>query len=101
MKQQLTKDQSITLFDMGIPASSATGSFTEEPSGDTHSWTYPVFTIGDLLDFLPEAIETTNSIYALRIDVEDGIWNVCYSIMKESKSEELIDALFDITVWCI
>ena len=102
MKQQLTKEQSIELFDMGIPASAATGSFIEEPSGDTHSWTYPVFTIGDLCEVLPKSIDN-DPYHTLAIMYVWDEWEVHYNYAEIEKicGKELVDTLYAAVIWCI
>lgn len=106
MKQQLTKEQSRRLIELGVPAEKASNSVVEETHGDGQSWTYTVFTIGDLLEVLPKEIGN-DGYMTLGIEVLSDeykyFWRVLYydcagSVFEE---DELIDALFDLVVWFI
>ena len=106
MKQQLTKEQSKRLIELGVPTEKASESVVEENHGENHSWTYPVFTIGDLLEVLPKEIGNAGYMtlgMEVLYDEEKYFWKVLYydcagSVFEE---DELIDALFDLVVWCI
>lgn len=111
MKQQLTKEQSRRLIELGVPTEKASASVVEETQGDGHSWTYPVFTIGDLLDVLPKfnrgrlTIMRDNDKWAVgnMYDLNDnkdsvyqgGVWKLV------SRKKELIDALFEFVVYFV
>lgn len=65
----------------------------------------PIFTLTDLLEILPKEIVYQELKHQIRIEwddewyadyVEDG-----YSSVITAKSEELIDALYELVVWCI
>lgn len=105
MKQQLTKEQSRKLMELGVPTEKASSSIVEETQGNGCSWTYPVFTIGDLLQLTPPlrgkfTIMRDNgkwkvgSLYSQSISFSEtnAVWK-----MKIEK-EELIDALFEFVV---
>ena len=104
MKQQLTKKQSRSLIELGIPVKRATGSIL-----DDSQIFCPVFTIGDLLGILPTTIEIRYYITFVWCD-EEKVWCTSYDKVKKSgrmyimvhfENAELIDALFDLAVWCI
>ena len=124
MKQQLTKEQSRRLIELGVPTEKASSSVVEETQGNGCSWTYPVFTIGDLLEVLPKDIRVEKSwgeslIYDININVKHRKWWVSYryDIYQEDvfgreeytgcydegifSGGQLIDALFDLVVWCV
>lgn len=114
MKQQLTKEQSRRLIELGVPTEKASASIAEETQGDGCSWTYPVFTIGDLLEVLSKEIYVEKSLCgsekSLTIIIENELAVATYSYYDGEDTysdcakickKELIDALFDLAVWCI
>lgn len=108
MKTQLTKEQSKHLIDLGVNEDMATY-FDNE-----YDWSindYPrYFTLIDLLEILPKEIkgEEVNNEYKealLSIDYMDKGWNCAYNglVYKGgiSYNKKLIDALYELTVWCL
>ena len=122
MKTQLTKEQSQHLIDSGLKfpykiaihdgtnIKTILGEEIPEPKG----WYIPIY-ITDLLEILPKEViipmETYLDIPAnLVINGFDGEWGVEYEYMDAEKrvlsyihceTEELIDALYELTIWCI
>lgn len=97
MKTQLTKEQSAHLINLGVPK--------EKASEFDHDCRVDVFSLTDLLEILPKEIEYQDLKYQIRIEwdeewyadyVEDG-----YSGVITAKAEELIDALYELCVWCL
>lgn len=109
MKQQLTKEQSQRLIELGVPVEKASVNIVEETHGESHSWTYPTFTIGDLLNILPKVIfdSRDNHDYSFNIRWCSESYEVCYynrtvahSLFPIIHKKELLDALFDLVVLC-
>lgn len=99
MKTELTVEQSKHLIDLGVQDFP---SEVEMKDGKLYS----VFTLTDLLEILPKEEKVNNSTFNLEIHFYNDIVHVIYCIggifplaIKESK--ELIDALYELTVWCI
>lgn len=113
MKTTLTKEQSQHLIDLGIPKAKA--SDIEEYSDPISQWTHrgaPIFKLEDFLngEILPKEI---------MLDKEHGLdfgWDfyankwvaqycdedyLCLYEKAQYYAEELIDALYELTVWCI
>lgn len=106
MKQQLTKEQSQRLIELGLPTEKASASVVEEKQGNGCSWTYPVFTIGDLLEVLPKDLGVCG-FDTLIMEVQEKCgkytWRALYydSAGASFGHAELIDALYELVVWCI
>ena len=87
MKQQLTKEQSRKLIELGVPTEKASSSVVEETQGNGCSWTYPVFTTGDLQELLPKEIGNgcgmTLGIEVL-YDEKNTIGKYCITIAQEA-----------------
>lgn len=69
----------------------------------------PAYTLQDVLDALPNRIIDEKGFdYFLAIHIYNNIWNVVYSLYNEIlvtinyfNSECLIDAAYEMLVWCI
>ena len=107
MKQQLTKEQSRRLIELGVPTEKASASIVEETQGNCCSWTYPVFTIGDLLDVLPKDITRNEVVFKISISGFLQFWNIGYYddftklLLFSENGEELTEILYDTAMWCI
>lgn len=126
MKTQLTKEQSQHLIDLGVPREKASGIdidnfdnmvlLAAEAMANSNrdktirSLSSPIFKLDDLLEILPKEIkgEEVNNEYKealLSIDYMDKGWNCAYNglVYKGgiSYNKELIDALYELTVWCL
>ena len=103
MKTELTKEQSRHLIDLGVPEKMATRNDYEIEMFD-----YPVFTLTDLLKILPKEIKTEDNIYWQTILWTGTSYFVGYRnhntdrwLYQVCLKDELIDALYELTVWCI
>ena len=72
----------------------------------------PIFTLGDILDILPKEVKRSNyNSYTFSIVADNHYWNVEYRYWRGDyaendtlalfESEELIDALYSLLVWCL
>lgn len=109
MKTKLTKEQSTHLIELGVPYTKAGGRDVEYT--DHIPRRLPIFTIIDLLEILPKEIDISK-FYMIR---RDGEWDVGYCYYNGDElypfhdldfdsfkhKEELIDALYELTVWSI
>lgn len=109
MKTELTIQQSEHLIKLGVPKEIA--SVKEDMYGPA------LFTLTDLLEILPKVIEVKdinqyNEEYNCKAYIYQewiGKYEVGYKIptltlvnyIDKFHSEELIDALYELTVWCI
>ncbi len=116
MKTGLTVEQSNALITLGVPASKArhqrlvkASEATGVPNLYRKGESYAVFGLSDLLDMLPKEIKIGITTWNLNIDYPpinqvaaryvdpDDIDNDLQGFM----CDELIDALFELTMWCI
>ena len=101
MKTQLTEEQSQHLIDLGVPKEKA--SIKQDIYGPA------LFTLTDLLEILPKEIEYNDSLYFLHIQrLRFGIYSMKYENYSGEylrsnfiHNKEFIDALYELTVWCI
>ena len=102
MKTKLTTEQSKHLIELGVPEEKATrvefyGAYK----------TNPIFTLTDLLDILPKEIEPKNGNACLEIQMFNDTCCVSYEYTGHGgckayfDADELIDALYELVVWCI
>lgn len=104
MKTELTKEQSAHLIKLGVPKIKAT---CEIPIGDGEY----VFRLTDLLEILPKEIESKYGLTPITITFGgickgEGVdkWFAYYDDVIETLencAEDLIDALYELTVWAI
>lgn len=111
METKLTKGQSQHLIDLGVPEKMASSELVENLEQAYDDKPRPkIFTLTDLLEILPKEI---------MLDKEHGLdfgWDFystewfaqycdedCFCAYEEAQyyAEELIDALYKLTVWCI
>lgn len=107
MKTELTTEQSNHLIELGVPkelASSSTyvesGKFVagiELPPVET-----PIFKLDDLLEILESMKDCDFTIKHWK-DGEQDVWTceIEERVNSHSYSHELIDALYELTVWCL
>lgn len=113
MKTKLTPEQSQRLIELGVDPSKASehSIYMKMEAGcrgiiQVPAYN-PVFTLSDLLSLLPKEIEANYQgeaiPYHLVITTSGlGNWEVSYSDNTTLKAaSELIDALFELLVWCI
>lgn len=105
MKTQLTKEQSLHLIELGVLKEKASDESWTSYTPACVGFRYPIFTLTDILEILPKEIVYQELKYQIRIEwddewyadyVEDG-----YNSVITAKSEELIDALYELCVWCL
>lgn len=111
MKNQLTKQQSQHLLELGVPREKMT-QLVE------HKGLIPIvertFRLTDLLEILPKEIKPNKGwqkadYYELVIthtkedewDVNYYSWNCEEFLSNIPETHELIDALYELTVWCL
>ena len=113
MKTQLTAEQSAKLIELGV--SSLRASEIKEYDDEVSRWTHrgdPIFTLIDILNILPKEIKRSNyNSYTFSIVADNHYWNVEYRYWRGDyaendtlalfESEELIDALYSLLVWCL
>ena len=128
MKTELTTEQSKHLIELGVPSNRASMT-SNQLHGDPYYNDYyqEIFTLDDLLEMLPKEIE----IPVFYDDLEEPEYYTKYRIafewdsnkygqtepqynafykeiafipggyLAKFNSEELIDALYELTIWCI
>lgn len=105
MKTELTTEQSQHLIELGVPANKASMT-SNQLHGDPYYNDYYqcIFTLTDLLEILPKEIgkpyapEDKENLVVFWLD---DVWTAAYAMIREFYAEELIDALYELTVWCI
>lgn len=108
MKTELTKEESQHLLDLGVPKEKASDTLSE---GDGYFATtnyYPIFKLKDFLngEILPKTIKGDRWELHLNIHMSDEGYIVSYKYnfgncdcIYNCKSEELLYALYGLTVW--
>lgn len=109
MKHLLSVEQSATLIAKGISADKAserTLDFCDIITPLERRELLPIFTLADLLSFVPKVIE--NGLFNLELQADNNGWDVIYSSYHEgydpqyiASDKELIDALYSALLWCI
>lgn len=118
MKPQLTIEQSAQLIELGVDPSKAsehyvgrweyysTGTYADPDSIE------PIFTLEDILGLLPKEIKNVyGDPYGLNLNWDED-WEAAYfnvaqfmscqgGILHGCTAPELIDALYELLVWCI
>ena len=104
MKTELTKEQSQHLIDLGVPKEKAS---EFEPFDKQDDGVF-IFTLTDLLKILPKEIKTEDNIYRQTMLWGGFSYFVGYRIHDTDRwlfqiclTKELIDALYELTIWCI
>lgn len=98
MKTRLTKEQSKHLIDLGVPEEMASEVENGGAGNEVDKYIY-TFTLTDLLEMLPKEIEH-HSCISIDWNFITEKWDVDYDCTQGSwhGSEELIDALYELTV---
>lgn len=106
MKTILNQEQTIKLIKLGVPAEKATGKVCCLINDSGRSFPQRAFTLADLFEILPKEMSYDNKLYELHIDWMNSAWWTSYqwdgikgSSTLECKSEELIDALYELACW--
>lgn len=106
MKTILTSEQTKYLIDLGVPKEKASGRLSYGFAGS-----YPIFKLEDFLngEILPTEIEDDESNWWMEFSMQYSApqqkWFVAYHALNEDGvsfvrySEELIDALYELTCW--
>lgn len=109
MNTSLTKEQSQHLIDLGVPKEKASEKVhVKIENSEGYNW-FPIFNLIDLLNILPKTLEEDPEIYFhLRMTSRIDEWvvgyynfGVPYFYDKVFHREELIDALYDLAVYCL
>lgn len=110
MKDILIPEQSQRLIELGIDPSKASDFEHLDPYGldDAIPTGVPLFTLSDILSLLPKEIIIEGYPYHLNIDYPYLTCGVAARYLDEEDDSltgvlcpELIDALFELLVWCI
>lgn len=111
MKAKLTIKQSRRLIELGVPTEKASGALPNRTFCAAKDY-YDVFTITDLLEILPKDEYTTICFRFLASTTDErgnrlkNVWCAEYDSILNGVdrcfySPELIDALFELVVWCV
>lgn len=116
MKTKLTPEQSQRLIELGVDPSKA--SEVKEFDDELSQWTHrgnPIFTLSDIISLLPKEIDGypllifSKRFFEETDEVDEG-WTVLYTNNDLTaafgdkgiySTTELIDALFELLVWCV
>lgn len=109
MKTKLTPSQSQRLIELGVDAKLASSSTkVYEQLTERVRWEskLPIFDLSDILSLLPTEIKIQRNGDTLGMMYHCGQWRAGYSndavYCDHTKvAPELIDALFELLVWCI
>lgn len=113
MKTNLTPEQSQRLIELGVNPSLASEN-TEYGAWADSEHGKPIFTLTDVISLLPKKIEAeiqnVRRVVQLEVRWHGDCWLARYSdlhgdIVDDKTSPkldyELIDALYELTIWCI
>lgn len=97
MKQYTTPEQTTKLIEQGFAEPKS--EVKAEQAGD-YAWYNPAYSIGELIEILPEIIRTCLGIGRLEIRnvASAGLWQVVYIGGYRCQRRELIDALYEMLV---
>lgn len=110
MKEQLTKEQSQHLIELGVPKDKASRCISEGGNSDVfrvdggyitkRGTVYSIFTLIDLLEILPKEIKNRNDINMEWHSLME-CYVVGYGSIETSRrfAKELIDALYELACW--
>ena len=109
MKTTLTPEQSATLIAKGISADKA--SEIAEYDDEVSQWTHrgaPIFTLADICELLPKELMIDGVTYYLNmLCMETWVANYINAVGDDyvtgilHSTTELIDALYNLLLWCL
>jgi hypothetical protein len=117
-KQVLSVEQMIHLQELGLSTSDGSMCFewnesdadnmvVTSPDADTnYDYYHETYTLQDILDKLPTLIIISSDFYKICIEPSCGYWDIYYyksdtTELISKKSENIIDAAYDMLCWCI
>lgn len=117
-KQVLSVEQMIHLQELGLDTSDGSMCFewnesdadnmvVTSPDADTnYDYYHETYTLQDILDKLPTLIIISSDFYKICIEPSCGYWDIYYyksdaTELISKKSENIIDAAYDMLCWCI
>lgn len=117
-KQVLSVEQMIHLQELGLDTSDGSMCFewnesdsdnmvVTSPDADTnYDYYHETYTLQDILDKLPTLIIISSDFYKICIEPSCGYWDIYYyksdaTELISKKSENIIDAAYEMLCWCI
>lgn len=112
MKDRLTPEQSKRLIELGVNPNKARKREIIHDPNPKKEYIATIFTLTDILLLLPKEIKHKGDPYGLDINWDDS-WSASYfnavnfvipnkeGSIAFKQAPELIDALFELLVWCI
>lgn len=117
-KQVLSVEQMKHLKELGLDTSDGSMCFewnesdadnmvVTSPDADTnYDYYHETYTLQDILDKLPTLIIISSDFYKICIEPSCGYWDIYYyksdaTELISKKSENIIDAAYDMLCWCI
>ena len=117
-KQVLSVEQMEHLQELGLDTSDGSMCFewnesdadnmvVTSPDADTnYDYYHETYTLQDILDKLPTLIIISSDFYKICIEPSCGYWDIYYyksdaTELISKKSENIIDAAYDMLCWCI
>lgn len=117
-KQVLSVEQMKHLQELGLDTSDGSMCFewnesdadnmvVTSPDADTnYDYYHETYTLQDILDKLPTLIIISSDFYKICIEPSCGYWDIYYyksdaTELISKKSENIIDAAYDMLCWCI
>lgn len=117
-KQVLSVEQMKHLQELGLSTSDGSMCFewnesdadnmvVTSPDADTnYDYYHETYTLQDILDKLPTLIIISSDFYKICIEPSCGYWDIYYyksdaTELISKKSENIIDAAYDMLCWCI
>ena len=117
-KQVLSVEQMMHLKELGLDTSDGSMCFewnesdsdnmvVASPNADTnYDYYHETYTLQDILDKLPTLIIISSDFYKICIEPFCGYWDIYYyksdaTELISKKSENIIDAAYDMLCWCI
>lgn len=117
-KQVLSVEQMMHLQELGLDTSDGSMCFewndsdsdnmvVTSPDADTnYDYYHETYTLQDILDKLPTLIIISSDFYKICIEPFCGYWDIYYyksdaTELISKKSENIIDAAYDMLCWCI
>ena len=103
MKTLLTVEESQRLIDLGVDPKLASYTDVVADESGNHYVEKLIFSLTDILSILPKEING----YHLNIEASEQGYEVCYKLwdtyhfMGATESPELIDALYQLLIWCL